>query len=474
MKKLLKTILMVTILIFALSISALATDIYLAEIDGTPYDTLQNAINNANEGDTVKLLSDYTFGSDEFYEDTKIHIVVPSDKNITLDLNGYTLTSASNIASSVHIIANEGTLKITDSVGTGAIINNNYVVSGSTRYGGFGVRSTGDLIIENAKVKGNNWTYVVYVDGANATFNNAIISGRGAIYACNDANAMINSGTYTIDVVTTNARDNLVYVDSSTLTVNGGKFDGTAKKIGTNSAAGSSHKGSNCIMLVGASTAYVYDGIFEACESDLFVHDAGCTIYAYGGSYNTVNELGNSALHEHNTKCQIYVYGGTFVYNPSDYLAEGYVASLNDNGAYEVKERVYTLNDVFSFIGYSIREDKRGITAGFSLNEDALKAYERQNEITLEFGSLFTIDSISKPAVTTNLTDYERTGTYNLILKDIEEAHYNLALIMVMYVKVGNDTYYVTSSGVVDAVSVTTITYTEISLNKEGQQWKSM
>ncbi len=73
--------------------------------------TLQEAINNAASGDVIKL-------GKVFNES----ITIPADKNITLDLNGKTLTGAGE--KGVAAITNNGTLTIKDSIGNGKISRN--------------------------------------------------------------------------------------------------------------------------------------------------------------------------------------------------------------------------------------------------------------------------------------------------------------------------------------------------------------
>ena len=70
--------------------------------------TLQPAINSAANGDVIKL-------GQNFNES----ITIPAGKNITLDLNGKTLTGAGE--KGVAAITNNGTLTIKDSIGNGKI-----------------------------------------------------------------------------------------------------------------------------------------------------------------------------------------------------------------------------------------------------------------------------------------------------------------------------------------------------------------
>lgn len=96
-------------------ITLFAEDVNVASVDGTPYTSVQEAIDNAN-GKTVVLLSNVTES-----------VTIPAETTVTLDLGEFTLT---NVAGQ-HTIVNKGTLTITgngvvDNVshGKGALVNN--------------------------------------------------------------------------------------------------------------------------------------------------------------------------------------------------------------------------------------------------------------------------------------------------------------------------------------------------------------
>lgn len=78
------------------------------EIEAGDAASLNAAITNAGEGDTIKLTAPISAS-----------ITIPADKNITLDLNGQTLTG--ELKNSVATIKNNGTLTIKDSAGNGKI-----------------------------------------------------------------------------------------------------------------------------------------------------------------------------------------------------------------------------------------------------------------------------------------------------------------------------------------------------------------
>ena len=88
MKKALATILA---LVMALGLTTMAWADNVAKIDGTGYATLQEAVNAANNGQTIVLTADVNNGDG---------IVVASGKNFTLDFAGHTYTITQNVVGS--------------------------------------------------------------------------------------------------------------------------------------------------------------------------------------------------------------------------------------------------------------------------------------------------------------------------------------------------------------------------------------
>lgn len=82
---------------------------YASTIQGTSYDTVQAAI-NAGIG---RIVLD---------KDITENITIPSEKEVTIDLNGFTITNNSSGQEKATVI-NEGTLTIMDSKGNGKIDN---------------------------------------------------------------------------------------------------------------------------------------------------------------------------------------------------------------------------------------------------------------------------------------------------------------------------------------------------------------
>ena len=223
-------------------------------------DTLQELINNAAEPVSAKLEGNIA-GS----------LTVPQDKNITLDLNGFTLTGGDT-----HAILNRGTLCIKDSSGNGKIVaskantsalrngdNAVCVVEGGTisRDGANGntwhvVENFGKMTFNGGKVVlkngngfaiTNGWNYfdpgastthaVMEINAleldtdssgikncryGDLTVNDATVTSTGYWALSNDylGTAVINGGTLT-------SNSFKAVSNGAAMTVNGGTFNGT-------------------------------------------------------------------------------------------------------------------------------------------------------------------------------------------------------------------------------------------------------
>lgn len=199
-------------------------------------------------------------------------INVADDEDVILDMNNKTLT---------NVIVNNGKL---DAAGgdidfTGTAITNN----------GEAIFADIDMNIGDAANYG-----IIARAGSTTTFNNVnIVSGGGAIGATDGAKVVFNSGSIHVDSDSTSGRY-LFYAEGegSEITINGGKF--------------SWDKNDN------TKRAYVYA-------------NSGTTVYITGGTFGaastrsgyTAGILGNGT---------VIITGGTFGFNPSAWLAPGYVA----------------------------------------------------------------------------------------------------------------------------------------------------
>ena len=265
---------------------------YVAQIGSTKYETLEEAVAAANDGDTVTLLADVTAD-------------VAINKNITLDLGGKTLTNT-----------NSGKATITISAGTTATVKNGNVIGGASYYNigvGTEVNSTANLTLEDVTATAGNT-------------DSSMIDNWGTL--------TITSGTYTggLNVVKSE--------EGSTLTINGGKFE-------LNYAVNNKYNG----VILSAGTTMITGGEFIqnattprwghpqvvlAMQVDGYISKIEIT----GGTF-TNNKSGESIFHGSGkaNSSNFEVSGGTFNKSVSQsYFTKGYECVKKADGTYGVQE----------------------------------------------------------------------------------------------------------------------------------------
>ena len=165
----------------------------VVQINDTTYSTISEAIASANSGETIKILEDMSLSEE---------VIIETDKNIILDLNGKKITSTSS-----NTINNEGTLTIT---GNGIIKNE--VENGVVIY------NTGILNIENGVI-------TTAANGGKAISN----FGDGSNYSNGSANNVEEKGIINIKggkVVTEGIGAIGIYnVNKSHAVITGGIFE---------------------------------------------------------------------------------------------------------------------------------------------------------------------------------------------------------------------------------------------------------
>ena len=294
----------------------------IARVDGIGFTDLASAIAAADDGDTVTLLANVP-------ED----VVIPTDADLTLDLNGFTLTNVSD-----HTITNNGTLTI---VGNGtvdnithahaAIMNNGTM----TINGGTFTRSqeTQDYVDDGAD---NSWYTVVNkgtmtindgtfttADGQSANLGNrsslirngdatdnsnvtlAINGGTftsGANVLKNEAGAVISSitgGVFTMDnsVISWSGGNNVVQNAGTITSITGGTFRAIGSGMSADEDSSYYRHGiwnSGSIANMGGDVSFVMEGD----QNQLICLGTGGTeLNITGGSYNVVEgELESNSL----------------------------------------------------------------------------------------------------------------------------------------------------------------------------------
>ena len=176
----------------------------VAEVGGKYYASLQKAVDNAGKGETVTLL-----------QDTAEDIVIPEGAELTLNLNGKTLTNHED-----HTITNKGTLTIT---GGGTVDNVTHARAAIQNEPGGNVVLNGGAYTrskengQNAEASGGNSYYNIVNHGTMEINSGVSVTQNGQF------SSMIENGWY-------NGSQN-TGGKNSVLTINGGTFSGGLNTI---------------------------------------------------------------------------------------------------------------------------------------------------------------------------------------------------------------------------------------------------
>ena len=258
----------------------------VAEVEGVPYDTLKEAMETATEGQTVVLISD-----------TEESAVITVASNITLDLNGHTIT---------NLVTGDRLFYVTAS---GFTVNG--TVSGSkmeipdTNTGSYGFIK----IAARSVVTLNGGTYTGNTDNGAfiKIFRNASIDASGSTVNLNNVTMDSKGRFISTDTLNTDASTPTLQVTGGTYTTEGMAFGldtlqrspASFKNVAVNAGTGP------CIEVTGAA------GTFEDCTF-------------------TVNNQGNSS-HYQATAIAVS-YDGTAVIDGGTYTSTGYGAYAYSSG----------------------------------------------------------------------------------------------------------------------------------------------
>lgn len=383
----------------------------VAKIGDTEYATLEAAVKAAQDSDTIKLTAPITAS-----------ITIPADKNITLDLNGQTLTGAGE--KWVAAITNNGTLTIKDSIGNGKISRNS--AQGNTHYV---IDNQGTLTIESGEV-----------------------SIKSPVAMPNGASLIRNAGNKKATLTITGGKifqDGFIAVkndDLGILNITGGEI-GTSGDTATNTASAVQNWGT--ANITGGTIGNVWTGIWDdRYDSETNISGnatvAGTVVvkrdYTNGNPTKKPKLKITGGTFDVNwavvkSEADITIAGGNYTSAPdADFVAEDHVMihySIGGNdGKYyvgtpgEIKEIANTAKDgdTIDVIKGSITLDK--IKPGVTVNnaESNEKGEVRVNGTTLEPGTGMKIqnpatdptkpsqDQTQKPSDTAKADKSAKTG----------------------------------------------------------------
>ena len=319
---------------------------YVAQTNGTGYETLQAAIDAAARKATVKLLAD-----------TKENVTI-STPYVTLDLNGHTLNGSTGERKPALTITAHVTVKDSSEAQTGTIMREDTAEnSGVSSHYVIDIQGGGWLTFESGTVKNGS--------GAGGTKGASLVRvGDDSVAEYPGLN--IKGGTFT--------QDNFIVikVDRGDLFLNGGTLNSANSyavenwfratiKGGTVNGAVSSWTysgGSNSTLEIsggtvnGAVTSVNYGDADKVAKVEI----TGGTVTGELDTRSYDPTTGKLTSITDVAKSTIKVTGGTFSDNPSAYLVEGSTATQNDDGTFGVAKAYlarigetfyYTMEDAF-------------------------------------------------------------------------------------------------------------------------------
>ncbi|MBQ2247632.1 MAG: hypothetical protein II323_02615 [Tidjanibacter sp.] len=267
----------------------------VAQIGDEKFGTLQEAINAAEDGAEIVLISDIHVGET---------LNLAAGKNLTLDLDGYTISGAFtkgdgavvNIANGVSAKLVGGIVKNTTENGD-AVINNE------------GTLELKDVEIVGAPLADGGYSAYAVISSGKLTINEGTVvsADRGCLKFSGAGETVINGGSFSNnDIGSRSLTSHVVDVEnggSHKLTINGGTF----KHLHTATSGG--------VVICNRTTGVVY---------------------VNGGSYSGGNYYGNNNLSDYGYGGTFSVKGGTFTARPAQkYIAAGYKA-VESNGKWTV------------------------------------------------------------------------------------------------------------------------------------------
>lgn len=262
----------------------------VAQVGFKAFNTLQAAIDSAQDGETVTLLTDAT-------EDATIS----AGKNITLDLGGKTLTNT-----------NTGKATLTIAKGATATVKNGSIVGGT---GYYTIDNYGTATLEDVTATaGNTDSSMIRNDGTMTITSGTYTGGLNTVKSEEGSTLSISGGTFTLDYAPSSGYTAVILVYGDT-TISGGEFVQTATP----------KWGNPQVVMTGVVEGYT-------------------AITRVTGGHFTNKKSGSNIFHGLGkaTSDNFEVSGGTFNKSISEgYCADGFIPTKNADGTYGVKEGHY-------------------------------------------------------------------------------------------------------------------------------------
>lgn len=314
----------------------------VAEVNGKSYSSLQAAVDAASERATVKLLAN-----------TKENVTI-STKNVTLDLNGYTLNGSTGERKPALTVTARVTVKDSSEAQAGTIKREDTAEnSGVSSHYVIDVQGAGWLTFESGNVtngsgnkEGKGASLVRVGDDSVAKYPGLNIKG-GTFTQNNFIVIKVDSGDLFLNGGTLNSTDSYAIEDWHRATIKGGTVNGAV-------AAWTYSGGHNSDLTISGGTvngnveSVTYDGA-EGKKAKVSITGGTVNGSLSAKKYNSTETIDP-------TKATIEVTGGTFSTDPSSYLIESSTVTQNEDGTYGVAKAYlaqvgetsyYTMDEAF-------------------------------------------------------------------------------------------------------------------------------
>ena len=411
MKKVLSLVLALVMALSLCSVSWAADESYYAEIGSEKFETLQEAVNAAADGEetTIRLIDNISNLS------TDAIVTIPAGKVIVLDMGGHSITVSENFTG--RPIVNEGTLTVkgsgvidssaSETGGYGAINNTGTLhiidgtYSGSLKASGAAIRNTrasAVLVVESGLFE--KATCAVYNEGS-ATINGGKFIGT----SCSSCNSNIIS-SYTVRNAAVNA----------VMEINGGEVIGTQGAVGAAVGKLTVNNGSfktvDCANKHGAIFYALY-AAGEVGEVETIINGG---TFETEGKYTAVligndNKNGDGGI---NAESTAQINGGTFI-APNNVPA---VKKATETGDLSLSGGTFS-SDVKDLTQETtpIATTGTGESTKFHVGSDSIvEAAKETKEITVVQGT--SISGLPNDTKVTNGTGGEITVNGNKVEKD--------------------------------------------------------
>ena len=403
-RKLLATLLALCLVVGMVPVAASADEGDVAAVGSTSYPTLAQAVDAAQSGQTIALITDTDI--------SKSGLTIPGGKSLTLDLNGNNLKAANTNTGNITVYGNL-TIKDSATSADGKIYTETTYTNSTTGYGlinaigekasiilesgyidaasftknpssegqfGIGVDDGGDFTMMGGKIEAG-W-YAVSGNGNNSTQHSVIkIQGGELISTADYAVYLPQSGETTISGGTIYGAAGGISLQRGTLNISGDVLI-TSKGTGSTGEWGDGTGGQDSAAL------------------NIAAEYGDCTVSISGGKLTAEEEaLIIKADTSHTSN--LSVTGGTFSSDVSEYISDEYTVVETENG-FEVQK-----------LGADNAVASVGTGENVKYYETVAEAVENANNgtVTLLQNAAFDTLSLSSGVVIVDLNGHTLTST---------------------------------------------------------------